>query len=463
MRSLAVKLTLAFLLVSLTGAFLVAILIRYQTRREFDTFVLDQNQEALAANLTRYYQINGSWAGVEAVFRPEQGIFVPHNPEPPLESRRSLFIITDARGMVVFGGGPKFEQKVLPSTDLVKGIPLEVDGGTAGWLIFAPAIGRWEAGTPEGNFLLNVNRAAYLSAIVATAIALVLGGVLAYTLTRSLRELTAATKELARGKLGYQVKVRSRDELGELANSFNQMSTELERSNELRRRMTADIAHDLRTPLSVIMGYAESLDDGKLEATPEIFQVLHTESLHLSHLVDDLKTLSLAEAGELPLVRQPVAPGDLLKRAANAYRVQAEREQINLRMDIAPGLPEIDVDVERMAQVLGNLMSNAVRYTSSGGEILLSANGSNGQVRLAIADNGTGIAAEDLPYIFERSFRGDKARQHMAGETGLGLAIAKSLVEAQGGTISVESEPGKGTRFTIRFSTVNIDIPQNPG
>jgi signal transduction histidine kinase len=153
----------------------------------------------------------------------------------------------------------------------------------------------------------------------------------------------------------------------------------------------------------------------------------------------------------------------LLKRAANAYRVQAEREQINLRMDIAPGLPEIDVDVERMAQVLGNLMSNAVRYTSSGGEILLSANGSNGQVRLAIADNGTGIAAEDLPYIFERSFRGDKARQHMAGETGLGLAIAKSLVEAQGGTISVESEPGKGTRFTIRFSTVNIDIPQNPG
>jgi signal transduction histidine kinase len=140
------------------------------------------------------------------------------------------------------------------------------------------------------------------------------------------------------------------------------MSSELERLNELRRKMTADIAHDLRTPLSVIMGYTEALSDRKLEASPEIFQVMHTETVHLNHLVDDLKTLSLAEAGELPLIRQPISPGELLSRLANAYRVQAERKNISLKMDVGPGCLN-EVDAERMAQVLNNLMSNALRYT----------------------------------------------------------------------------------------------------
>jgi signal transduction histidine kinase len=174
--------------------------------------------------------------------------------------------------------------------------------------------------------------------------------------------------------------------------------------------------------------------------------------LHLNHLVDDLKTLSLAEAGELPLVRQPISPEELLKRLANAYRVQAEQKNISVKVDVAPDLPQIDVDVERMAQVLNNLMSNALRYTPEGGEITLTAEAVNSGVRLLVADNGLGIAAEDLPFIFERSFRGDKARRLLNGETGLGLAIAKSLVEAQGGQISVESKPGKGTRFAIDFS-----------
>ncbi|MGW8250384.1 MAG: sensor histidine kinase [Anaerolineales bacterium] len=452
MRSLAAKLTLAFLLVGLTGAVLVAVFVRYRTQREFDRLVVDQNQQALITNLTRYYQANGSWKGLEAAFRIQQEPAAPiRNPNPRLETLRTLFVVTDAGSTIVFGGRPELVGRQLSRRDLNRGVALEADGETIGWLVFTPAIDRWLPDTPEGLFLQAVNRAALLSAVAAAGIALILGGVLAYTLTRSLRELTAATKELARGRLGTQVAVRSQDELGELAASFNEMSAELERSNQLRRKMTADIAHDLRTPLSVIMGYSEALNDGKLSATPEMFDVLHSETLHLSRLVDDLKTLSLADAGELPLAFQRVNPELLLKRAASAYRVQADAKNIAIQVDITPGLPDVEVDVERMVQVLGNLMSNALRYTPPGGKITLAGGRAGKQVWLSVADNGEGIPPEDLPYVFERSYRGDKARQHPEGESGLGLSIAKSLVEAQRGSIGVTSKEGEGTTFTIHL------------
>ncbi len=449
MRSLAGKLTLAFLVVGLIGATMVAILVQRYTRREFDRLVLDQNQQALVEALTSYYAATGSWSGVEQVFRP--GPRSPQQiPGPRWETRRALFTIANADGEVVFGGDPQFHNSALTSRDLRQGIPLTVNGEDVGWLLFNPALlDRWEANTPEGLFLAGVNRVIFLSALIAGGIALLLGGVLAFSMTRSLRELTAATSVLAGGNLGHQVKVRSKDEIGELAESFNQMSAELAQSNELRRKMTADIAHDLRTPVSVILGYTEALSDEKLQASPEIYDVMHTEARHLTRLIEDLKVLSSADAGELPLVFQTISPGRLLSRTADAHRVRAEEKDIRLEVNAAENLPDIEVDVERMAQVLGNLMSNALRYTPEGGKVELSAGTVSGQVRLDVTDTGPGIAADDLPNIFARSFRGDQARQQDSGETGLGLAIARSLVEAQGGTISVKSEKGTGTHFTI--------------
>ncbi len=453
MRSLASKLTLAFLLVGLTGAILVAFFVRQRTQREFDRLILDQNQQTLVDNITHYYQVNRSWEGVESIFRPQGSSPAPNpNFEPRWEVRRTLFTIANTQGVVVAGGKREDLGRVISQSDLKKGEPLIVDGETVGWLLFNPALDRWRADTPEGNFLLNVGQATLYSAIAATLVALLLGGFLAYNLTRSLRELTVATQALAKGELGQQVKVRSQDELGALATSFNQMSAELARANQLRRKMTADIAHDLRTPLSVILGYSEALADGKLAPNVETFDILHTEAKHLSYLIEDLKTLSLADAGELPLDTQPVSPQVLMRRAAGAYRVQAEQKQVQVSMEVPADLPEIVVDADRVAQVLGNLMSNALRYTPTGGEIMLSAGLSNrGEVYLSVSDNGAGIDADDMPNIFERSFRGDQARQNIQGESGLGLAIAKSLVEAQGGTISVESRLGEGTRFTIVF------------
>ena len=452
MRSLAVRLTLAFILVGVTGIVVVSFVVRFYTQREFNKLVLDQNQQVLVSYLGRYYEISGGWAGVERLFRPGglEGTPLNRPLEWRLEDRRALFIIASNSGKIVYGDIPRLAKKVLSASELRKGVQIQSNGETVGWLIFTPTLDRWNPGTPEGDFFLGVQKAIRLSTLAATGIALILGGVLAFTLTRSLRELTAATQELAKGKLGLQVEVHSQDELGQLAESFNQMSTDLARSVELRRKMTADIAHDLRTPLSVILGYTEALNDGKLAPDHEMYEVMHTEAQHLNHLIEDLKVLSLADAGELSLNLQTVQPGRLISRAAEAHRVQVEKKGIDLQVEIQPGLSEIKVDVERMAQVLGNLMSNALRFTRSGGQIVLAAEMQDGEVLLSTADNGEGIAPEDLPYIFERSFRGDKARQE-SGESGLGLAIARSLVELQHGRIQVASEKGQGTKFTIHM------------
>jgi two-component system sensor histidine kinase BaeS len=239
----------------------------------------------------------------------------------------------------------------------------------------------------------------------AAAIALALGVLLARTLTHPLRNLTEATRRMAQGKLEQQVPVRSKDEIGELAQSFNQMSADLMKANQARKQMTADIAHDLRNPLTVISGYLESLQDGKLNPTPERFATMQMEVQHLQHLVEDLRLLSLADSGELRLHLEPTAPAELLERVAAAYRHQADIQKIQLTVESDVNLPEIIIDIERMEQVIGNLISNALRYTSEGGEILLSAKQVPGSLILGVADNGSGISADILPHIFERSFQ----------------------------------------------------------
>ncbi len=448
MRSLALKLTLAFVLVGLTGALLIAVLVRFGTQREFDRLVLDQNQKQIAARLTAYYLVNGSWAGVENLFLARLQELPNLEIDPRGETRRILFLLADKEGHVIFSGSPLFRNRTLSKAQLKRGFELVANGETIGWLVFVPALDRWRADTPEGQFLLTVNRGITLSALAAIGVALVLGSFLAYTLTRTLRELTAATQALAAGELGRQVPVRSDDELGTLAAAFNQMSARLAQSVQLRRQMTANIAHDLRTPLSVIQGYTEALAEGKLQPSPEMLQVIHDETRHLSRLVEDLRTLSLADSGELPLLKQEIDPAELLQRLANAYRGQAQAREIDLQVQAAAGQALVQVDVERMMQVLGNLVSNALRYTPAGGAITLSMHNSPGKVELVVADSGPGISPEDLPFIFERSYRGEKARQQ-DGAAGLGLSIARSLVEAQGGQIRAESHPGKGAAFIV--------------
>ena len=450
-RSITFKLTLAFLLIGLTGSVLVAIFTWQRTQTAFDQFIFNRDQQVLVNNLTTFYQENGGWENVAHDLHTL--LFAPiRSPDPGRDFGLdwTRFFLTDADRKIVYSIMPQQIGQTLSSHDLKGAVPLNVDGKVVGWLSLVPQPRPRIPNTPEEGFLRTVNNAAFLSALVATALALIMGGLLAFTLTRSLRELTEATVEISKGKLGLQVKVRSRDELGKLASSFNKMSLDLEQATRARRQMTADIAHDLRSPLSVIAGYTEALSDGKLPSSPEVYNILHQETRHLNRLVDDLRTLSLADAGELSLVLLPTDPHAILEHVAARHAVKAQQQGVSLRVEAAQGLPLVAMDSERISQVLDNLVLNAFRYSSPGGKIVLAARLVDGQVDILVKDDGSGISPEDLPHIFDRFYRGDKSRQPN-GESGLGLAIAKSLVEAHHGTISAESIPGKETTFTIHL------------
>ncbi len=450
-NSITFKLTLAFLLVGLTGSVLVAIFTWQRTQTAFDQFIVNREQQSLASSLLTYYHTYGTWKGISenlviSVIAQSPG----SDPGREINFDLMRFVLADAGRRVVYSMAPEQIGQQVSSHDLEDAIALVDNGNTVGWLILARIPRERIPNSPEERFLRTVNSAAFLSALIATALALILGGLLAFTLTRSLRELTEATIEISKGKLGLQVKVRSRDELGRLAASFNKMSQDLERATRSRRQMTADVAHDLRSPLSVIAGYTEALSDGKLPSSPEIYQILHQETKHLNRLVDDLRTLSLADAGELSLILLSTQPQMILEHVAARHAVAAQQKGVSLRVQAAEDLPSVMMDAERIAQVFDNLVLNAFRYTSSGGEIVLSASQAEDQIEMSVRDNGSGISPEDLAHVFDRFYRGDKSRQSN-DESGLGLAIAKSLVEVHQGSLTVASTPGKETTFTIRL------------
>jgi len=212
----------------------------------------------------------------------------------------------------------------------------------------------------------------------------------------------------------------------------------------------------------LILGYTESLSDGKLPASQETFDIMHDEAQHLSRLVDDLRTLSLADAGELPLTFQRLDVRALLERVMAAHLPEAQQQGVSIQVETSPDLPAVEADPGRMAQVLENLVSNALCYTSQGGQISLSGEAGAGAVKLRVQDNGAGIDPEDLPFVFDRFYRADESRQRNGTESGLGLAIAKSIVEAHGGSISVESTPGQGSTFTVTLPAASAtSLPRN--
>jgi signal transduction histidine kinase len=445
MRSLSLKLILAFMSISLIGVALVAIFAIRLTANEFGNFIFDQNREGLVTNLSEYYRTHGGWIGVDEYF-PFSGLQPPRGPMGVMGERSSIALMNKSGKVIMAGMGYRKGDHVTQS-GLAQSLAIEVDGEEVGRLL----AGR-NAFRPSGAgeaFLDRVNRMLLYGAIGATAVALILGIVLARTLTRPLRELTAATRAVAEGDLELQVPVRSHDELGQLAASFNQMNTELAHARNLRRQMTADIAHELRTPLSIILGHTEAVQDGVFQPSLETFHIIHDEANRLDRLVEDLRTLSLAEAGELPLDRRPVSLEMLLEKAIAAHSPVAQQKEITLQVKVASDLPDIDVDPDRMLQVLGNLLSNALFHTPNGGLITLSAMQTQQGIEIHVQDNGPGVAPEELSRIFDRFYRGDKSRQRNEGTSGLGLAIAKSIVEEHGGRIRVESKLGEGATFII--------------
>lgn len=264
-----------------------------------------------------------------------------------------------------------------------------------------------------------------------------------------LSDLVAAADAVAKGDLSVRVEENGRGGLGRLAHAFNRMTAELELAERRRRNLTADVAHELRTPLHIIQGNLEGVLDGVYEPTPAHIEATLAESRALARLIEDLRVLSLAEAGELPLAHETVDINDLLADAETSFSGQAEVAGVALRAELPPDHLTVQGDAGRLDQVLTNLVSNALRFTPEAGEIVLAARRVWEGVEITVRDTGQGIAAKDLPYVFDRFWRGDAARNRNTGGAGLGLAIAKQLVRAHGGTIDVASTPGQGTRFTV--------------
>jgi two-component system OmpR family sensor kinase/two-component system sensor histidine kinase BaeS len=264
-------------------------------------------------------------------------------------------------------------------------------------------------------------------------------------------QVMAVTDAVAEGDLSARMETKSGGRFGQLSRSFNNMVAELERTYEQRRQLTADIAHELRTPLHIIQGNLEGILDGVYQPTEEHIQNTLEETQMLARLVEDLGTLSLAESGQLPLAFETVDIAELLTDVQTSFSGQADNQGIDIQVRMLSQSPlSVQGDIMRLVQMLGNLVSNAIRHTPSGGTITLTASEQQGAVCLEVEDTGEGIAGEDLPHVFGRFWRGDHARTHAAGiGAGLGLAIAQQLAHAHGGTISVESTLGVGTTFTI--------------
>ena len=442
MRSLVWKLSAAFLLVSLAGTLVAAIFVWIGTQQSFQNAAFAHSESDFVNQMASYYQFHKSWVGVEN-YSPPQNPSDPHDPHPFLP-----FVLVNQQRVVLLQGANYHAGDVVPAATCAKGLPVKVNNVVVGTVL---ADGIPPLSPSDMQFLTSTEHALIFGALAAFLIALAIGFVLARTLTRPVRELTTALHAMSAGELQQAVPVRSNDELGQLSATFNRMSTDLAWANQQRRQMTADIAHDLRTPVTVISGYLEALRDGVLPPTPERFAILYEEAQHLHGLIEDLRTLSLADAGELVLHRQATSPQALLQRIAEVYRHQVAQQEVALQVTAAATLPAVHLDVERMVQVLSNLVGNALRYTPAGGTITMGAQSAAQGLTLTVQDTGQGIMPDALSRVFDRFYRADSARAQAQGESGLGLAIAKAIVEAHGGTIAVTSQLGNGATFTIQL------------
>ena len=306
-----------------------------------------------------------------------------------------------------------------------------------------------------------VSLAVAVGASVATALAL--SWVVSARVVQPIRALAAAAPRIARGTHTARVPVRGTDELAQLAEAFNEMARSLQHAEEIRRQLLADVAHELRTPLATVESYVEALADGVLAADAENWGAIRTETGRLNRLVNDLQRVSRAEAHQLDLHPAPTDPGELVQDAVKAARPAFASKGVALETDIRTDLLTVDVDRERIAEVLANLLTNALRHTPPGGTVGTSVSQRADRIELVVADDGEGIAAEHLGRVFERFYRIDPARARASGGTGIGLAIVRAIVEAHGGAVQASSEgAGHGATFTVRLPMVQSGAAPEP-
>jgi signal transduction histidine kinase len=403
--------------------------------------------------LTRYYVANRGWDGIQPVIEQlstmeeEHIVLVGTDDVVVADSQAELVgktYQTSAAGIPLYFAVSRFPfERALPRPG---DAPAPETTYLCGTLYITPQ-------NPPNTLAIvlssSINRFLLWSGILAIAVAVILAFLLSRRILQPIRALTITARKLGLGDFSQRVQVKDKGEVGELARTFNSMADDIERTEKLRRNMVADVAHELRTPLSNVAGYLEAIRDGLVQPDTATIASLSEETDLLSRLVNDLQILALADAGQLNLMRQGESLIQLIEQSVKALQIKATEKGLNLSASLSPDLPPVNIDYHRISQVLHNLLANAITHTPSGGNITVTAQNQGQWVEVNVTDNGEGIPAEDMGNLFERFYRVDKSRSRPGGGSGLGLTIAKRMIEAHGGIISVKSELGKGSTFTF--------------
>lgn len=451
------KLTGAFALVIVIGVFVTVALARQGTANQFAHLMINSQMvqpEQLQQLLVDFYRKQGTWQNVDERLKELLSTASQGNRRGMMEGMPGMMNdrlqVIDVNGRVVADTGDA-DVSLPMSGRSTQRWPLVLDREEVGVLLVEGSMMGLMA-VDDRTLLSGVTRAVLVAGLVAGFVALLLGGILVRQITRPLATLAQASGRITAGDLSVRVPIKSHDELGELAGTFNRMAEGLQTQETLRRNLMADVAHELRTPLAAIQGTVEALQDGIFPLTTENLMPIHSEVTLLNHLVEDLRTLANAEAGSVPLDHAPIDIAELIERQVQTFQFRAAERGIRLLLDRDPKIRTIWGDGQRLNQVLGNLLDNALRHTPESGSVIVRVTSATAGVQISVRDSGEGIPEAELPHVFERFYRVDRSRNRETGGSGLGLSIVRQLVEAHGGRVWVDSPPAgetQGTEFSL--------------
>ena len=449
-HSLLFRLLAGFVLIILIAVGAVFIFLSQSTAAEFESFKqgLEQNRaDGLRQQLSIYYKTSGGWEGVQPYIVQMANIYDWH------------IVVADDDGIVVADSEESALGQVYDNGHQGMVLSGPRDQVSHGTLYFTPHERPGEEVALMAAMIARVGGLLLWSCLVTAAVAALIAFFMARRIVAPVRALTDAAGKLGAGDLSQRVDAEGEGEIAELGRAFNSMADGLQRSLQAQRNMIADTAHELRTPLSNIKGYVEAIRDKVIDPDEETIGVIDQEASTLSRLVDDLQDLSMLEAGQVTLELQPEDLADLIRQSVSAQRARATSRGIDLIAVLPETLPLVSFDHHRIGQVLRNLISNALTHSGKGDTVTVTAVELGDMVEVSVADTGSGVPPADLPHIFERFYRADKSRNRATGGHGLGLTVSKGLIEAHGGTISVESEHGLGSRFTFTLPVTGHDTP----
>lgn len=441
--SLQARLILVFtivLLITLGGVGLYTGLAAHREAQAFQERIDDARAERLQRLVTRFYR--GNATGRE-------------NIQPTLEEVGSLFdrriVLTDPQGNVIGDSDRRFSGPQRRGRGRNRQLPIGGPNQGLGSLTVAPGQGPQEiAEPPASNLASTINTSLVWTGIIAAIAGIVMLSFVSRWIVAPVRNLNTVAHRVGQGDLSQRANVSGPNEINELALTFNNMAENLQSAEVQRRNMAADIAHELRTPLSNIRGYVEAIKDG-IATSDDTIDIIHQQTLHLSDLIEDLRLLAMAEAGNLRLSIAEHDLNEVLHASVMAIQPRAEAKGVDASYQPGQHTLSVSIDRTRISQVVGNLLENALVHTPQGGSISVHSSSKDGIVTVVIEDTGAGISENDMLNVFDRFYRADQSRNRATGGAGLGLTIARKLVEVHGGSIRVESTVGVGSRFIFEM------------